>query len=87
MDLDNFVGNPCSSKTSFEFMPKQKTILDLEKISKKINNVEVKSKILLIIKEDDLTISIFRSGKILARGINDEKIARKIIEKILKKIK
>lgn len=87
MELKNFVGKPCSNKTSFEFLPKKQIFLDLEKISKKLNNLEINSKILLILKEDNTTISIFRNGKILIRGIKEEEKAKKIVENLLKKIK
>ncbi len=86
MELKDFVGKPCSNKTSFEFLPKEKTVLNLEKLSKQLDNIEVNSKILLIIKEEESTISIFRNGKIMIRGVREETIARKIAEKIVKKI-
>jgi ArsR family metal-binding transcriptional regulator len=86
IQLKDFVGKPCSNKTSFEFLPKKKTIINLEKLSKQLNNIQINSKILLILKKDDSTISIFKNGKILVRGINEEKKARKIVEDITKKM-
>ncbi|MDD4250981.1 MAG: hypothetical protein PHX27_02205 [Candidatus ainarchaeum sp.] len=86
MELKNFTLKPCSNKTSFEFLPKNKTTLDLKKISKKLNNLEINSKILLILKKDDATISIFKTGKILVRGIKDESKAREIVLNLIKKI-
>jgi ArsR family metal-binding transcriptional regulator len=86
IELKDFIGKPCSNKTSFEFLPKQKTTLNLEELSKKLENIEVNSKILLIIKDGDSTISIFKNGKILVRGIKEETKAKNIAKKILEKI-
>ncbi len=89
MELKDFTGRPCSSKVSYEFFPKKKVKIDLEKASeeiKKIAKIEINSKVLLMINAFDKTISIFSNGKILVRGENDEKEARKIAEKIVSKL-
>lgn len=90
MELKDFVGKPCTSKVSYEFFPKKKIFLDLEKASEeleKISSIDVNSKVLLIIKIDDKTISVFKNGKILVRGEDNEKKARKYAEKICSVLK
>ena len=66
MELKDFTGRPCSSKVSYEFFPKKKVKIDLEKASeeiKKIAKIEINSKVLLMINAFDKTISIFSNGK------------------------
>jgi TATA-box binding protein (TBP) (component of TFIID and TFIIIB) len=85
MDLKDFVGKPCTSKVSFEFFPKKKVRIDLEKASEEIDGVaevDVKSKVLLILKVGNKTVSLFKNGKILVRGEKDEKVARETAKKI-----
>ena len=48
--------------------------------------IEVKSKILLIIKVSDKTVSLFESGKLLVRGEREEGKAREIAKQIVKLI-
>jgi TATA-box binding protein (TBP) (component of TFIID and TFIIIB) len=90
MELKDFVGKPCTSKVSFEFFPKKKTKIDLAKASEeleKIASIDINSKVLLIIKIGDGTVSIFKNGKILVRGEKDETKARKIAEKVVSALK
>ena len=90
MELKDFTGKPCTSKVSFEFFPKKKTIIDLPKASEElesISQIDVNSKVLLIIKIEDRTVSIFKNGKILVRGEDEEKKAREIAKKICSVLK
>ncbi len=90
MELKDFVGKPCSSKTSYEFFSKKKTTIDLEKASselEKVSKIEVNSKILLIIKVDDATVSLFKNGKLLIRGEEKEDNAKKIAQKVCSVLK
>jgi ArsR family metal-binding transcriptional regulator len=90
MELKDFVGKPCTSKVSFEFFPKKKVRIDLEKASKeieKIASIDVKSKVLLIIKVGEKTVSLFKNGKILVRGEKEEKTARETAQKICSVLK
>ena len=85
MELKDFTGKPCSSKVSYEFFPKKKTIIDLEKARNEITSigeVEVASKVLLIVKVGDRTISLFKDGKILVRGEKEELKAREVAQKV-----
>lgn len=85
MELRDFVGKPCTSKVSYEFFPKKKVKVDLEKASEelsKIGTIEVNSRVLLIISIGERSVSFFKNGKILVRGENNENEARKIAEKI-----
>ncbi|MEK6959488.1 MAG: hypothetical protein AABW59_05610 [archaeon] len=89
MKLDDFTGKPCRTKTAFEFLPKRTTKLNLELVTDQLAATcesEVKSKVLLIVKCENRTVSIFPSGKILVRGEKDEKRAREIAEKVVSKI-
>ena len=86
MKLKDFTGKPCRAKVAYEFLPNTKIKLDLEKISiiiEKKFEIEVKSKILLIIKIRDKTVSLFASGKLLVRGERDENAAKKIAEELI----
>lgn len=90
MELSDFTGKPCRSKMAYEFLPKHKIVVDLDKASselEKVGAVEVRSKILVISRIDDRTVSLFASGKILVRGEKDEDAARKIAEKAVKALK
>lgn len=85
--LDDFTGKPCNRGTAYEFFPKKPIKLDMEKVLKNLDEFEIqmRSKFLILLSIDDKTVSIFHSGKIMVRGEKDEKIARKIAEKILEK--
>jgi TATA-box binding protein (TBP) (component of TFIID and TFIIIB) len=90
MELKDFVGKPCSAKVSYEFFPKKKTKIDLEKAKEeleKIGRIEINSKVLLIVVIDGKTISIFKNGKILVRGEKEEIKARKIAKKVCSALK
>ena len=90
MNLADFTGKPCRSKMAYEFLPKKKILIDLEKASKEIISVaqvEVNSKVLLMAKAEHTTISLFPSGKILVRGERDEIKAKEIAAKVLGALK
>jgi TATA-box binding protein (TBP) (component of TFIID and TFIIIB) len=87
MQLSDFVGKPCRSHMAFEFVPKKKTKIDLEKSVCALEKnflIELQSKLLIILKADGKTISVFESGKILVRGGSIETKARKAANKIVK---
>jgi ArsR family metal-binding transcriptional regulator len=90
MDLAEFTQKPCRSKLAYEFLPNKKVLINLEKACEELASVaeiEVKTKVLLIIKTENCTISIFPSGKILVRGEKEEEKAKKIAEKLVKTLK
>lgn len=85
MNLKNFIGKPCNAKSGFEFFSKEKIELDLNNLSENLSaicNIEINSQVLLIVNMNGQTISIFKNGKIVIRGENNEDIARKKAEKI-----
>jgi len=89
MKLDDFVGKPCRSKLACEFLPKHKISVDLEKAAQELTGVaavELTSKVLIIMRVDGKTVSLFGSGKILVRGEKDEAKARLIAEKVVKSL-
>ncbi len=90
LELDDFTGKPCRSKSAYEFMPKKKAKIDLEKAANEISSIatiEIRSKILILAKLEDATISLFESGKLLIRNELDETKARKIAQKVLSTLK
>ena len=90
MELNDYVGKPCRSKTAYEFLPKKLTKLNLEKLKEKLEKkatIEVNSKLLIIMKLNNHTISLFPSGRILVRGERDENKAKQTAEEIIKIIK
>ena len=89
MKLKDFTGKPCRAKVAYEFLPNKKMQLNLNEIQEHIEKkfiIEVKSKILLIIKVEDKTVSLFASGKLLVRGEREEKKAMEIAKKIVELI-
>ncbi len=89
MELADFTGKPCRTKMAYEFLPNSKIEIDLEKASTELNaiaNIDVKTKVLLMMKLDNLTISLFPSGKLLVRGEREEKKAKEAAEKIVKQL-
>ena len=89
MELKDFTGKPCRAKVAYEFLPNKKIKLKLSEIEENIEKefvIEVKSKILLIIKVSDKTVSLFESGKILVRGEREEGKAKEIAKQIVKLI-
>lgn len=90
MDLSEYTGKPCRTKTAYEFTPKKPIKLDLNKVAQQTNQVttiEVNTKLLLMLKKDQCMITIFPSGRILIRGERNEEKARRIVEKIVSTIK
>jgi TATA-box binding protein (TBP) (component of TFIID and TFIIIB) len=85
LELKDFVGKPCTTKVSYEYFPKKKVKLDLDIATKEVSNVgeiEIKSRVLLILKVDNKTVSIFKNGKIVVRGEKDELKSREVAKKV-----
>lgn len=90
MELADYTGKPCRTKMAYEFLPKKPVGINLEKASEEVSliaAVEVKTKVLLMLKLDYATISLFPSGKLLIRGERDENKSKEIAKKILSTIK
>jgi len=86
MQLKDFTGKPCRARVAYEFLPNKKMKLILKELEESIEKkfpIEVKSKILLIIKVGDKTVSLFESGKLLVRGERDEEKSKAIAKKIV----
>lgn len=86
MEIADYTGKPCRTKMAYEFLPKKPLTLNLQKASEELSSiaiVEIKTKVLLMLKLDYATISLFPSGKLLVRGERDEKKAKEIAKKIL----
>jgi len=89
MKLSDFVAKPCKSRVAFEFVPKRKARLDLEKVAENLKKhdvfIEAETPFLLVLKMGS-SISLFQSGKIIVKETNVESDARKIAEKLVKLI-
>jgi hypothetical protein len=86
MELSEFTGKPCRTKMAYEFLPKHNIKIDLETASNEVTTVgtlEVKTKVLLMIKVDFCTVSLFPSGKLLVRGEREEENAKEIARKVI----
>ena len=90
MELNDYTGKPCRSKMAYEFLPKHKIKVNLDKACEELGetcSIEVTSKVLAIVRTEGKTVSLFPSGKLLVRGEKDEDAARKIAERIVKALK
>jgi len=90
MDVADFTGKPCRSKMAYEFLPNKKVNIDLESAAVEVlkaGSVEVRTKVLLMIKVENCTVSLFPSGKLLVRGEREEEKAKQIAKKTLATLK
>lgn len=87
IELKDFTGKPCRTKSAFEFLPKQRLELDLEKTALTLRSegifVEAETPFVLMLKSGDFSVSFFRSGKILVKNVQEELKARQIAETIV----
>ena len=77
-------------KNTININPKTSLSLDIEQIypiAKQLFNVRIKSQLAIIFNYDLYEISLFNSGRMLIKGVTDEKTAWTIYCEILKKIK
>ena len=90
MELSDFVGKPCKSRVAFEFIPKKRVKLDLEKAAKDLREdgvfIEIETPFLLVLKIG-VPVTLFQSGKILIKETNVEQEARKTALKLVKLLK
>jgi TATA-box binding protein (TBP) (component of TFIID and TFIIIB) len=90
LELKDFVMQPCKSRLAFEFLPKKKDSLDLEKIAERLAKngveIEVQTPFLLVISLNNRGASIFRSGKIIVKECENEPEARKTAEMLIQKM-
>jgi TATA-box binding protein (TBP) (component of TFIID and TFIIIB) len=90
LELSDFVGKPCASRTAYEFVPKRKQDYDLEKLSQKLRKegvyIEVDTPILMMLKAGERNLTLFRSGKIVVKETKDEKTARAAAQELVRKI-
>ncbi|MEW6295884.1 MAG: hypothetical protein AB1467_06390 [Candidatus Diapherotrites archaeon] len=90
MELKDFVGKPCKSRTACEFIPKKKIELNLSLTAQNLREkeviVEMETPYLLLIKFKGKNISLFKSGKMIVKETQDESEARVIAEELINKI-
>jgi ArsR family metal-binding transcriptional regulator len=87
-DLKDFVSKLCSSRTGYDFLPKQQLTLNLEDIAAFLRkettfHVEAETPQVLLLEIDSVSTSLFKSGKILVKDIKEEAEAKKIAEKLV----
>ena len=90
MKLSDYTGKPCQSKMAYEFVPNKKILINLEKAKEELEGkaqIEVASKVLIIMKIMQHTVSLFPSGKIIVRGEKEPQNARKVAEELVKHLK
>jgi len=90
MEIAEYTGKPCRTKMAYEFLPKKSIKVNLEKACEEIKPpviIEVKTKVLLMLKLDYATISLFPSGKLLVRGEREEEKAKELARRILSNLK
>jgi TATA-box binding protein (TBP) (component of TFIID and TFIIIB) len=90
MQLKDFVVQPCKSRMAFEFLPKKKDSLDLEKIAAALRQkgveIEVQTPFVLVVNFNHQGASIFKSGKIIMKDCQNEEEARKTAESLIQKM-
>jgi len=90
MQLKDFVMQPCKSRMAFEFLPKKKDSLEIEKICANLKQggieIEVETAFLLVCRLEKHGISVFKSGKIIVKDCESEQDARKIAELLIQKM-
>ena len=91
MELKDFVVQACKSRLAFEFLPRKKENLELEKIAQQLKTagfpLEVETNFLLMTRIGKHGISLFRSGKIIVKETESETDARQIAQQLIQKIK
>jgi len=87
LELSDFTGKPCRSRLAYEFVPKRKHSLNLEKAAKNLKKndvmMDVVSPYLLMMSLDGKSLSLFKSGKIIVKETKNAAKARKIAEKLV----
>ncbi len=91
IELDDFIGKPCKSRVAFEFVPKRKQSLRLETVAERLRTagvfVEVDTPFIVMLKIEGMSVSLFKSGKILVKQTRDEREARGIASRLAGMIK
>jgi ArsR family metal-binding transcriptional regulator len=85
MTNEIFIVKPCSTRAAFEGVLKRQTKLDLTDYSRALSNrgyelVAVTDYIIVAKKEYEFTI--FPSGRVLVKDIDDPDLAKTLIEKL-----
>lgn len=90
MELKDFVVEPCKSRLAFEFLPKKKDSLDLEKMADGLRKnkveIEVQTPFMLVVTINNRGASVFKSGKIIVKECGNEPEARKTAEMLIQKM-
>jgi len=90
VELSDYTGKPCRNKMAYEFLPKKDLHVDLVIAEREISmvaTIEMSSKVLIMARMENTTISLFPSGKLLVRGEREEEKAKKVAENLVKALK
>lgn len=84
--FNEFASKPCRSSDSFQFVSNKSVSLNLIKISKQLESkgifIDFATEFLLSMKVKNKKVSLFRSGKIIIKEVDNEETAKKIAEKV-----
>ncbi|MBS3169001.1 hypothetical protein J4210_00825 [Candidatus Woesearchaeota archaeon] len=79
--IHEFTLEKCKTKATYSAKLKRQRQLELKEIAKRVE-VVLETPILLVIKDNGVEAVVHRYGEILFKNCEDEKIMRKIAEKI-----
>ncbi|MEM4663101.1 MAG: hypothetical protein QXM75_03710 [Candidatus Diapherotrites archaeon] len=76
LKADDFTKSSCKGENAFAFIPKKKLTLDLKKIRKGLEEkgakVIAETPFLLMIRFRSAGVSLFKSGKVIVKGLNEK---------------
>ena len=86
-ELKDFIAKPCSSRTGYDFLPKQSFSLPLNQVACFFRSqgifVEADTPVVLLLSINSVSTSLFKTGKILVKDLKEESEAKIIAEKVV----
>ena len=61
---------PCASHDAFEFIPKREKVINLTEVSKRFENIKIKTNIILVVNYNGVDVSIYKSGRMIIHTKN-----------------
>lgn len=86
LELKDFIIDPCKSDKAIEFLSQKRVELKLNEIADSLREqaeVKAETPFVIIFKFRNTSISLFKSGRILVKDV-EEREAREIVEELLK---
>ena len=82
-----FKGQLCDSQLSYEFVPKKEYSLPLRSLGDELEKnghfVDIKTPFVLVLNIDGAKVSLYSTGKILVKHVNEEKRAETIFHTLV----